>query len=40
MKKIESLVALVVAIVLSGTAFAAPTEGELMKEAKISKPQA
>jgi len=40
MKKIESLVALVVAIVLLGTAFAAPTEGELMKEAKISKPQA
>ncbi len=40
MNKIESLVALVVAIVLLGTAFAAPTEGELMKEAKISKPQA
>jgi len=40
MKRIESLLALVVAIVLSVTAFAAPTEGELMKEAKISKPQA
>jgi uncharacterized membrane protein YkoI len=40
MKRIESLLALVVAIVLLGTAFAAPTEAELMKEAKISKPQA
>ena len=40
MKRIESLLASVIAIVLSVTAFAAPTEGELMKEAKISKPQA
>ncbi len=40
MKRIESLLTLVGAIVLLGTAFAAPTEGELMKEAKISKPQA
>jgi Peptidase propeptide and YPEB domain len=40
MKRIESLLALVVAIVFLGTAFAAPTEGELIKEAKISKPQA
>lgn len=40
MKRIETLLASVVAIVLLGTAFAAPTEGELMKEAKISKPQA
>src|SRR6266404_5248256 len=40
MKRIESLLALVIAIVLSVTAFAAPTEAELMKEAKISKSQA
>jgi hypothetical protein len=40
MKRIESLLALVVAILFFGTAFAAPTEGELIKEAKISKPQA
>jgi uncharacterized membrane protein YkoI len=40
MKRIENLLALVVAIVVLRTAFAAPTEGELMKEAKISKPQA
>ena len=40
MKRIETLLASVVAIVLLGTAFAAPTEAELMKEAKISKPQA
>src|SRR3954464_11884142 len=40
MKRIENLLALVVAIVLSVTAFAAPTEAELMKEAKISKAEA
>jgi len=40
MKRIENLLALVVVIVFLGTAFAAPTEAELMKEAKISKPQA
>jgi uncharacterized membrane protein YkoI len=40
MRRIEILLASVVAIVLSGTALAAPTETELMKEAKISKPQA
>jgi hypothetical protein len=40
MKRIEGLLALVVAIVLLGTAFGAPTERELMKEAKVSKPQA
>ena len=40
MKRIKSLLAWVIAIVLSGTALAAPTEAELMKEAKISKPQA
>jgi hypothetical protein len=40
MKRIESLLASVIAIVLSVTAFAVPTEGELMKEAKISKAQA
>jgi Peptidase propeptide and YPEB domain len=40
MKRTEILLPTVVAILLSGTAFAAPTEAELMKEAKISKPQA
>ena len=40
MKRIERLLASVIAIVLSVTAFAVPTEGELMKEAKISKAQA
>jgi hypothetical protein len=40
MKRIENLFVLVVATVLVGTAFAAPTESELMKEASISKSQA
>ena|ERR1700719_34049 len=40
MKRIESLLALIVAVVLLGTAFAAPTESELMKEARISQFQA
>ena len=40
MKRIEKLLVLVVATVLVGTAFAAPIESELMKEARISKSQA
>ena len=40
MKRIKNLLAFVVAILLLGTTFAAPTDGELMKEAKISKLQA
>jgi hypothetical protein len=40
MKRIEKLLVLVFATVLVGTAFAAPTESELMKEARISKSQA
>jgi uncharacterized membrane protein YkoI len=40
MKRIKSLLALVVAMVISGAAFAGPTESDLMKEAKISKSQA
>jgi Peptidase propeptide and YPEB domain len=40
MKRIESVIVSVVTIVLLGSALAAPTEGELMKEARISKPQA
>jgi uncharacterized membrane protein YkoI len=40
MKRIENLLVLVIAILLVGTGFAAPTESELMKEARISKLQA
>ena len=43
MKRIKSLVgsaALVAALGLSGAAFGAPSEAELMKEAKVSKTQA
>jgi uncharacterized membrane protein YkoI len=40
MKRIENLLVLVVATVFVGTAFAAPTGSELMKEARISKSQA
>jgi uncharacterized membrane protein YkoI len=40
MKRTERLLALFVAIALSATVFAAPTEAELTKESKISKSQA
>ena len=40
MKRIKSLLPLVISTMLLGTAFAAPSEAELLKEARISKAQA
>ena len=40
MKRIKNLLPLVVSTVLLGTAFAAPIEAQLLKEARISKAQA
>ena len=40
MKRLESLLALVVCIAFSTSAFAAPTDAELMREATITKARA